>query len=102
MRRQLLVTSIQKDLDAGLTLYCYTFETCWWENQGGKFVQHKLPIPVQASPIQGIICDDFNGDGNLDILMAGNKYGYEVETNPAIPVPVASSWGWQRKLQLDG
>ena len=72
----------QKDLDAGLTLYCYTFETCWWENQGGKFVQHKLPIPVQASPIQGIICDDFNGDGNLDILMAGNKYGYEVETNP--------------------
>ncbi len=72
----------QKDLDAALNLFCYHFETCWWENQGGKFVRHRLPFQAQTSPVQGIVCDDFNADGNIDILMAGNKYGYEVETNP--------------------
>ncbi len=72
----------QKDLDAALNLIAYDLETCWWENQGGKFVRHRFPMQAQIAPVQGIICEDFNGDGNLDILMAGNKYGFEVETNP--------------------
>ncbi len=72
----------QKDLDAALNLYCYTLETCWWENQGGKFVHHSLPVQAQTSVVQGIVIDDFNGDGKTDILLAGNKYGMEVETNP--------------------
>ncbi len=72
----------QKDLDASLQLTAYDFETCWWENQGGKFVRHSFPIQAQIAPVQGILCDDFNGDGHIDILMAGNKYGFEVETNP--------------------
>ncbi len=71
----------QKELDAALNLKAYTLETCWWENQGGKFVQRKLPNPAQTSPVQGILVDDFTGDGLVDILMAGNKYGLEVETN---------------------
>jgi len=72
----------QKDLDAALNLAVYDLETCWWENKGGKFVRHSLPIQAQTAPVQGIVCEDFNGDGNPDILMAGNKYGFEVETNP--------------------
>ncbi len=72
----------QADLDASLNLAVYDFETCWWENRGGKFIRHKLPVQLQVSPIQGIVCDDFNGDGNTDILAVGNKYGFEVETNP--------------------
>ncbi|MFN0213951.1 MAG: VCBS repeat-containing protein [Saprospiraceae bacterium] len=71
----------QKELDAALNLFCYELKTCWWENQGGKFVQHTLPTQAQLSPVQGIVADDFNGDGHLDLLMAGNKYGFEVETN---------------------
>jgi hypothetical protein len=71
----------QKDLDAALNLYCYILETCWWENQGGKFVRRSLPVQAQVSPVQGIIADDFNGDGKIDLLLAGNKYGLEVETN---------------------
>lgn len=71
----------QKDLDAALNLYCYTLETCWWENQGGKFVRRSLPLQAQISVIQGIAAEDFNGDGKTDLLLAGNKYGFEVETN---------------------
>ena len=72
----------QKDLDEALNLRCFDLETCWWENKGGKFVRRSLPIQAQIAPVQGIVCADFNGDGNLDLLMAGNKYGFEVETNP--------------------
>ncbi|MFN0213953.1 MAG: VCBS repeat-containing protein [Saprospiraceae bacterium] len=72
----------QKDLDAALNLFSYSMETCWWENQGGKFIRKSLPIQAQIGPVQGIVCDDINDDGNLDLLMVGNKFGYEVETNP--------------------
>jgi hypothetical protein len=71
----------KKELDAALNLVAYTLETCWWENQGGRFVQRKLPVQAQISPMQGILVHDFTGDGLPDILMAGNKYGLEVETN---------------------
>ena len=71
----------QEVLDAALNLVCYTLETCWWENQGGKFVQRRLPVQAQISPVQGIIADDLNGDGHPDLLLAGNKYGMDVETS---------------------
>ncbi|MFN0174904.1 MAG: hypothetical protein ACKVU0_09680, partial [Saprospiraceae bacterium] len=68
----------KKDLDAALKLLAYDFETCWWENQAGKFVRRSLPFQAQISAIHGIITEDLNGDGHLDLLMAGNKYGLEV------------------------
>jgi enediyne biosynthesis protein E4 len=71
----------QDELDAALNLYMYTLETCWWENQGGRFVRRSLPLQAQLSAVQGIAIEDFNGDGHPDILLAGNKYGMEVETN---------------------
>jgi hypothetical protein len=71
----------QKDLDGASRLICYDLETCWWENQGGKFIRRSLPSQVQISVNQGIAVTDVNADGNPDIIMAGNKYGFEVETN---------------------
>ncbi len=71
----------QSDLDAALNLNCYELATCWWENQGGKFVRHELPVQAQLSICQGIIIYDFTKDGKPDILLAGNKEGFEVETN---------------------
>lgn len=68
------------ELKDALKLVAYDLETCWWENQGGKMVRRSLPYQVQASAIQGIIAEDLNGDGTLDLLMAGNKYGMEVGT----------------------
>jgi hypothetical protein len=72
----------KKDLEEALILSAYDLENCWWENQGGKFARHSLPVQAQTSPANGILCADFNGDGHTDILLAGNKYGLEVETNP--------------------
>ncbi|WAC09809.1 VCBS repeat-containing protein [Dyadobacter pollutisoli] len=49
------------------------------ENQGnGKFMIHELPIQAQFAPIFGMIADDFDQDGNLDVMISGNDYGSEV------------------------
>lgn len=64
-------------------LVCRELQSCWWENQQGKFIKHHLPVYAQSSVVQGIIPADFNGDGKMDLLLAGNKYGFEVETNSA-------------------
>jgi hypothetical protein len=37
-----------------------------------------LPIQAQFSVLNGMQVDDYDGDGNLDILMNGNDYGTEV------------------------
>ena len=55
-------------------------ESGWWENNNGHFQFHMFPFQAQASPVQGIIIHDFNSDGFIDLLLAGNKYGMEVET----------------------
>jgi enediyne biosynthesis protein E4 len=70
----------QAQLDAIPSMSAYTLATCWWENRGGTFVRHDLPVQAQVSAVQGIIAHDFTGDGHLDLLLAGNKYGVEVET----------------------
>ncbi|MCC7466530.1 MAG: hypothetical protein IT261_09685, partial [Saprospiraceae bacterium] len=69
----------KNDLDAALHLVAYDLETCWWENQNGKFVRRTLPHQAQISVIQGIIAEDLNGDGNVDLLLAGNKSRMEIE-----------------------
>jgi enediyne biosynthesis protein E4 len=71
----------KKDLNEALNLVMYELSSCWWENQNGRFVKHILPFQAQVSVVQGILVDDFNKDGNPDLLLAGNKYGFEVETN---------------------
>ncbi len=47
-------------------------------NGGGKFSLHPLPYQAQVSMINGMLADDFDGDGNLDVLLNGNDYGTEV------------------------
>ncbi len=54
-------------------------KTSWIENLGnGKFAVHELPTLAQIAPTNGIVTDDFNGDGFTDILMIGNDYGNEI------------------------
>jgi hypothetical protein len=55
--------------------------SCIFINDGkGNFEMRRLPNEAQFSPIMGMIVEDVNGDGKLDLVAAGNKYGAEVET----------------------
>jgi len=60
------------------------FSSSYIENKGGgKFEVKALPQEAQFSFIFGIIPHDFTGDGNLDVMVAGNLFVSEVETGRA-------------------
>jgi hypothetical protein len=51
----------------------------WVENLGdGKFKVHELPTIAQIAPMNGMIAEDINADGLMDLLMVGNDYGNEI------------------------
>jgi enediyne biosynthesis protein E4 len=55
------------------------FESCIVENKGnGKFTINELPVEAQLSCINGITAIDFNEDGNMDLIVAGNSHSNEV------------------------
>ena len=61
-----------------------TFASVYLQNTGnGTFTSVPLPNPAQISPIRGIIAHDVDGDGNLDLIVAGNLYDTEPNTPPA-------------------
>ncbi len=49
-------------------------------NEGGKFKWERLPSAVQVAPVRKILVRDFNGDGQLDVLLAGNDHSHDVST----------------------
>ncbi|MBS1974795.1 MAG: VCBS repeat-containing protein, partial [Bacteroidetes bacterium] len=64
-----------------LRLRANMLQSCFIRNDGnGKFAIMPLPKEAQVSVINGMVTDDFDGDGNLDVLMNGNDYGTEVGT----------------------
>ena len=61
-----------------LMLQANDMQTSYIENEGnGKFSIKPLPLEAQTAPVYGMINDDIDGDGNLDVLMTGNDYGME-------------------------
>jgi len=58
-----------------------TFASAFLHNDGGgKFSMTALPNLAQIAPIKGIIAHDVDGDGRLDLLVAGNLYDAEPNT----------------------
>ena len=49
-------------------------------NGGGKFTAAALPHLAQIAPIKAIVAHDVDGDGNLDLIVAGNLYDAEPNT----------------------
>jgi hypothetical protein len=79
--RELLGTSA---LERALHYQVDTFASLYLQNNGdGTFKPAPLPNLAQISPIRGIIADDVDGNGNLDLLVAGNLYDTEPNTPPA-------------------
>ncbi len=69
-----------EELSDAKILEAKTLATSYIENLGdNRFKITPLPTPAQFSPIYGIIVQDFNGVGNLDIILAGNFFGTRVK-----------------------
>jgi len=61
-----------------------TFASLYLQNNGnGTFTAVPLPNLAQISPIRGIVVYDVDGDGNLDVVVAGNLFSTEPNTTPA-------------------
>ena len=58
-----------------------TQQSCYLRNDGkGHFTLLPLPVEAQFAPVAGIAVDDFDRDGNLDMVINGNDFGTEVTT----------------------
>ena len=70
-----------------------TFASVFLHNDGGgKFSMTKLPNSAQISPIKAIVARDIDGDGRLDLVVAGNFYDAE----PNLPRQDAGNGLWHR------
>ena len=67
-------------LESSLHYQVKSFASVYLENKEGQFIVHQLPIEAQFSSINQVLVDDYDNDGNLDALIAGNLYVSEVET----------------------
>jgi len=68
-------------VDSSLILEAKIFASCYMQNNGdGTFTLKELPLQAQFSTVNAMIPFDWNNDGNLDILYAGNDYSPEVIT----------------------
>lgn len=65
-----LLNETQKKTAKKLAVNC--LQTVWFENIGGKMIKHELPVEANFAPVHAIVVEDFNHDGNLDILIGGN------------------------------
>ena len=69
----------KEQLQKALVLKANNFNSCFCRNDGGgKFTLISLPFTAQLSALNGMIADDFDGDGNLDIAINTNDFGANV------------------------
>ena len=68
-------------LKDALILRANNLTSSYIRNDGnGKFTMQPLPMQAQLSALNGIVVDDYDSDGNLDVIINGNDYGTEVST----------------------
>ncbi|VAW17424.1 FIG00693527: hypothetical protein [hydrothermal vent metagenome] len=69
-----------EQLESSIHLDATVLETSLFINNGsGQFTRESLPVEAQFSPVFAADVADYNGDGNLDILLGGNLYNVKPE-----------------------
>ncbi|MEP7229995.1 MAG: VCBS repeat-containing protein [Ginsengibacter sp.] len=69
----------QNEMTGALKLEANYFANSYIKNLGGgKFEINALPPALQYSCMNGMLAEDFDGDGKLDLLINGNDFGTEV------------------------
>jgi hypothetical protein len=62
-----------------IVLHANDLRSVYLRNDGsGKFSMQPLPMQAQLSVLNGMVVEDLDGDGNLDVLINGNDYGTDV------------------------
>ncbi len=73
-------TFLEEEINDAQTLVATEFGSSYFENQGnGRFIKKEFPARAQFAPLLAGTTLDFNGDGNLDFLFAGNSYSAEIQ-----------------------
>ncbi len=62
-------------LDASTQLEVNTLKSGYLRNDNGNFVFVPFKNQLQVSPIMSFLVDDFDGDGNTEVLIGGNYFG---------------------------
>ncbi|HEU4861110.1 MAG TPA: FG-GAP-like repeat-containing protein, partial [Chitinophagaceae bacterium] len=57
---------------ATVKTFNYSSSVIAWNEGGGKFTIQQLPLEVQLSSVNAILCKDITKDGKLDIVVGGN------------------------------
>lgn len=70
----------EKDLQAAQQLHCNLLASTVFVNQNGRFSPKNLPNLAQIAPLYAIQPVDYDNDGDLDLFVAGNDWGQQVET----------------------
>ncbi|MCW3081287.1 VCBS repeat-containing protein [Segetibacter sp.] len=67
-----------KDKEDAITMQANDMASSYIKNEGnGRFSIKPLPLLAQSAPVYGMVANDLDGDGNLDLTMVGNDYGIE-------------------------
>ncbi|HEV7347557.1 FG-GAP-like repeat-containing protein [Telluribacter sp.] len=77
---QATITDILKaeELKDALVLRANWMKSSYLENQGnGTFKIKELPVQAQLAPLFGMVTEDVDQDGNLDVILTGNNYASE-------------------------
>jgi hypothetical protein len=70
-----------KDKEGAIMLQANDMHTSYLENEGnGHFTLKTLPLEAQAAPVFGMMAEDIDDDGSLDVLMVGNDHGMDPYT----------------------
>lgn len=63
------------------TFEAHELKSSYIENLGNdQFEISPLPLKTQIAPVNGILTEDVNADGFLDVILVGNNYGTELIT----------------------
>ena len=57
---------------ATVKTFNYSNSVIAWNEGNGKFTIMVLPLEVQLSSVNAVLCKDINKDGKLDIVLGGN------------------------------
>ncbi|MFD1143114.1 FG-GAP-like repeat-containing protein [Larkinella insperata] len=69
----------EEELKDAIVLEANYMKSAYVENKGdGSFELHDLPMQAQTAPVFGMLADDFDHDGNPDVLLVGNDFSNEL------------------------